>query len=200
MLILAFDMATSVVTSALVADGQPLAERVSRPRSILEDIDALMRETGIERVDLDALAVGTGPGSFTGVRIGLATVRALAFALGLPAAGVSTFDALAAGAPGATPVIDAKRGELFVLQEGEPRCLRPTELALAPGTLCVGDGAIRYRAILEDEGAVIPPDESEQHVPKARFLASRARHFGPAEAIEPLYVRLPDFLGRTKKV
>jgi tRNA threonylcarbamoyladenosine biosynthesis protein TsaB len=190
--ILAFDMATSVVTSALVLDGEPLVERVSKPRSVLEDIHGLLREAGLRPEDLDALAVGTGPGSFTGVRIGLATVRALAFALDLPAAGVSTLDALAAGAPGAVPVIDAKRGEVFALVGGEPRCLKPADLEPVPGALCVGDGAVRYRSILEEQGAVIPPDESDQHVPRARFHALLARDFGPADAIEPLYLRVPD--------
>jgi tRNA threonylcarbamoyladenosine biosynthesis protein TsaB len=192
MLILAFDMATSVVTSALVRDGETLAARVSKPRSVLEDIDLVLREAGVEPGELDALAVGTGPGSFTGVRIGLATARALAYALDLPAAGVSTLDTLAAGAPGAVPVIDAKRGEVFALLDTEPLCAQPVALDLAPGTLCVGDGALRYRAILEDQGAVIPPDESDQHVPRASFLATLAVDFGPAEAIEPLYLRVPD--------
>jgi tRNA threonylcarbamoyladenosine biosynthesis protein TsaB len=192
MLILAFDMATSVVTSALVRDSEAVVERVSRPRSVLEDIDALHREAGIAPAELDAIAVGTGPGSFTGVRIALATARALAFGLDLPAAGVSTLDALAAGAPGAVPVIDAKRGEIFALLDGEPRCLKPHELELVSGTLCVGDGALRYRSSLEELGAVIPPDESDQHVPRARFHALLARDFGPADAIEPLYLRLPD--------
>jgi tRNA threonylcarbamoyladenosine biosynthesis protein TsaB len=192
MLILAFALATSVVTSALVRDGEPIAERVSRPSSLMEDIDALVRDGGVEPGQLDAIAVGTGPGSFTGVRIGLATARALAFALELPAAGVSTLEMLAAGAPGAVPVIDAKRGEVFALVGSEPECAKPAELDLAAGMRCVGDGALRYRAILEDLGAVIPPDESDQHVPKARLLASLATDFGPAEAIEPLYLRLPD--------
>jgi tRNA threonylcarbamoyladenosine biosynthesis protein TsaB len=191
-LILAFDLATSVVSTALVRDGEPLAERVSKPRSVLEDIDFLLREGGVEPAQLDALAVGTGPGSFTGVRIGLATARALAFALDLPAAGVSTLDALAAGAPGTVPVIDAKRAEVFALLEGEARCSRPDELDFAPGTVLVGDGALRYRASLEDQSAVIPPDESDQHVPRARFHASLARAFGPAEAIQPIYLRVPD--------
>jgi tRNA threonylcarbamoyladenosine biosynthesis protein TsaB len=109
MLILAFDTATDVATSALVDDGEVLGERVSRAVTLLEDVDALLRQAGARTGDLDALAVGIGPGSFTGVRIGLATARGLAFGLDLPVAGVSTLAALAAGAPGATPVIDARR-------------------------------------------------------------------------------------------
>jgi tRNA threonylcarbamoyladenosine biosynthesis protein TsaB len=109
MLMLAFDTATEVATSALVDDGEVLAERSSRARTLLEDVDALLRQGGANARDLDALAVGIGPGSFTGVRIGLATARGLALALELPGAGVSTLAALAAGAPGAIPVVDARR-------------------------------------------------------------------------------------------
>ena len=127
MLILAFDTATETATSALVADGEVLGERVSRAVTLLEDVDALLRRASARPRDLDALAVGIGPGSFTGVRVGLATARGLALSLGLPVAGVSTLDALAAGAPGAVPVIDARRREVFALL-GEPRVLAPAEL------------------------------------------------------------------------
>src|ERR687885_1815228 len=132
MLILAFDTATDVATSALVADGELLGERVSRAVTLLEDVDALLRQGGAHQHEIDALAVGIGPGSFTGVRVGLSTARALAFALDLPVAGVSTLDALGAGAPGALPVVDARRREVFVL-DGEPRVVRPEELELDPG-------------------------------------------------------------------
>src|SRR5213082_272067 len=109
MLILAFDTATEIATSALVADGEVLGERVSRAATLLEDVDALLRQGGARPDDVDALAVGIGPGSFTGVRIGLAVARGLALVLDVPVAGVSTLAALAAGAPGAIPVVDAKR-------------------------------------------------------------------------------------------
>src|SRR6266702_7421281 len=112
---LAFDTATEVATSALVNDGEVLGERYSRAVTLLEDIDALLRQAGAHPADIDRLAVGTGPGSFTGVRIGLAVARGLALSLDVPGSGVSTLAALAAGAPGALPVVDAKRREVFTL-------------------------------------------------------------------------------------
>jgi tRNA threonylcarbamoyladenosine biosynthesis protein TsaB len=160
--------------------------------TLLEDVDALLRQGGAHADELDALAVGIGPGSFTGVRVGLSTARGLALALEIPVAGVSTLDALAAGAPGATPVIDARRSEIFVLQDGEPRVFRPRELQIAPATPCVGNGAVRYRAELEAAGAEVPPDVDERHLPRARYHAELARNFGPAETVEPLYLRVPD--------
>jgi tRNA threonylcarbamoyladenosine biosynthesis protein TsaB len=191
MLILAFDTATDVATSALVSDGEVLGERSSRAVTLLEDVDALLRQAGAHTRDLDALAVGIGPGSFTGVRVGLATARGLALALDIPVAGVSTLDALAAGAPGAVPVVDARRREIFVLLN-EPRVLPPTELEIEAGTVLVGSGAVRYRAALEAIGAEIPPDDDERHVPRARFHVQLAREYGPAETVEPLYLRIPD--------
>ena len=134
-LILAFDTATDRATTALVDDGEVLGERVTRASALLEDVDALLRQAGAHPGDIDGLALGTGPGSFTGIRIGLAAARGLALALGVPAAGVSTLDALAAGAPGATPVIDAKRREVFV----------PGPRAVAPADLERDGGALRRR-------------------------------------------------------
>ena len=188
MLILAFDTATDVATSALVSDGEVLGERTSRAVTLLEDVDALLRQAGTHTRELEALAVGTGPGSFTGVRIGLSTARGLALALGLPVAGISTLDALAAGAPGALPVIDARRREVFV----PGRVLAPAEVEVGRSRLCVGNGAVRYRDVLEANGAEIPPDNDERHLPRARFHAQLARDFGPAEQVEPLYLRVPD--------
>ena len=74
----------------------------------------------------------------------------------------------------------------------EPRALAPSELELEPGTVCVGNGAVRYRATLEAAGAEIPPDRDERHLPRARFHAQLAREFVPAEEVEPLYLRVPD--------
>jgi tRNA threonylcarbamoyladenosine biosynthesis protein TsaB len=189
MLMLAFDTATTVATSALVDDGEVLGERVSRAQTLLEDVDALLRQGGAHPRDLDALAIGIGPGSFTGVRIGLAAARALALSLGVRGAGVSTLAALAAGAPGALPVIDARRQEVFTLVDGEPFVLAPADVR---AELCVGDGAVRYRDVLEANGAVVPADDDERHLPRARFHVALAHDFGDVDTIEPLYLRAPD--------
>ena len=195
MLILAFDTATHRATSALVRDGEVLGERVSIASRVLADADELLGEAGLEQGDITHVAVGTGPGSFTGIRIGLAAARGLSFSLGVPVAGVSTLDALSAGAPGAVPVIDARRREVFVLL-AEPRVLPPSDLALAPGTTCVGDGAVRYRELLEEAGVEVPPDDSPLHVPWARHHAALARNYGAGGDVEPIYLRLPDAVAR----
>jgi len=70
--------------------------------------------------------------------------------------------------------------------------LAPDRLELPPGTVCVGSGAVRYRAVLEAAGAEIPHDRDERHIPRARFHAQLARDFGPADAVEPMYLRVPD--------
>jgi tRNA threonylcarbamoyladenosine biosynthesis protein TsaB len=187
-LILAFDTATDVATCALVDDSEVLGERASMAKTLLEDIDALLRQASARPVEIDAIVVGTGPGSFTSTRIGLAMARGLSLGLGVEGAGVSTLDALAAGAENALPLIDARRGEVFV----------PGGLALPPGEveadgrLCVGSGAIRHRKTLEERGAVIPPDDDPRHVPRARLHARLATSFGPVDLIEPIYVRAPD--------
>ncbi len=191
-MILAFDTATDVATSALVRDGEVLGERASRAVRILNDIDALLAEAGLAQADVDRIVVGTGPGSYTGLRMGLITARTLSFALAVPLAGVSTLAALAAGSPGALPVIDGRRGEVFTLVGGAPRVVRPDELAVQPDTPYVGDGAVRYRDVFERAGGEVPPDASAVHVPWARHHASLAADFGPADTVEPIYLRLPD--------
>jgi tRNA threonylcarbamoyladenosine biosynthesis protein TsaB len=192
MLTLAFDTAPPGAPRARADDGEVLGERVSRAQTLLEDVDALLRQGGAHPRDLDALAIGVGPGSFTGVRIGLAAARGLALSLDLRGAGVSTLDALGAGAPGAVPVIDARRREVFTLVDGEPAVLAPAELELPAGTVCVGDGARRYRVLLEERGAVVPPDDDERHLARARFHVQLVRELVPVEQIEPLYLRVPD--------
>lgn len=192
MLILAFDTATDRATSALVWDGEVLGELTSRPVTVLEDLDALLRRGGVRDSQVEGIAVGVGPGSFTGLRMGLITARTLAFAWGAGLAGVSTLDALAAGAPDAVPVIDARRREVFARVGGEAVVVSPVELRVEGGRTYVGDGAVRYREEIERRGGVIPPDGSELHLPRARFHAELAVDFGAPDLVEPMYLRIPD--------
>jgi len=122
MRILALDTATSACTVAVVEDDAPLAEltlQVPRAHStrLMPLVAQAVAESGLAKTDLDALAVGVGPGSFTGLRIGLSTVKGLAFALGKPCVGVPTLKALAYGTGAqlglVVPMLDAKRGEVF---------------------------------------------------------------------------------------
>jgi tRNA threonylcarbamoyl adenosine modification protein YeaZ len=191
-LILAFDTATDIATSAVVRGNEVLGERASRAVTILKDVDELLADAGARAADVDGIAVGTGPGSYTGLRMGLVTARVLSLTLGAPVAGVSTLDALAAGSPGAVPVIDARRSEVFALVGGAPAVLGPADLEVPAGMLLVGDGAVRYRELFQAVGGDVPPDEDPRHIPWARHHALLARDFGPAEAAEPIYLRVPD--------
>jgi tRNA threonylcarbamoyladenosine biosynthesis protein TsaB len=176
MLTLAFDTATGTATVALVRDADVIGERTGRASEVLAEADELLLEAG----------------SFTGVRIGLAAARGVGLAVDVPVAGVSTLEALSAGSPGSVPAIDARRGELFTLVSGRVRCLAPDALEVDEGRTYVGDGAVRYRAEIERRGGVVPPDGSELHLPRARFHALLAGAGGPAELVEPVYLRAPD--------
>lgn len=194
-LLLSFDTATHVATVALLDGDRVLGERVSRAHRVLVEADELLSLAGYGAGDVEALAVGTGPGSFTGLRVGLAAAHGFCLARETPVAGVSTLEALAAGAQGAIPVIDGGRREVFALDDGEPRSLPAGELLFPPGATLVGDGAVRYRTVLEELGAEIPPDGDDSHVPCARHHAALARAagtFGPVERLQPVYVREPD--------
>lgn len=194
-MILSFDTATDVATACLSARGEVLAESATAGRSVgaqhlLDDVHRLFGEAGVELGDVGTIVAGTGPGTFTGLRIGLATARALGFALGVPVLGVSTLDALLHPAEVDVACIDARRGEVFCAGAGiDPAARTPQELAamLPPGAVVAGDGAVRYRGILA--GAEIPPDDSPLHVPHARHHAALIGSAGPPE---PCYLRAPD--------
>lgn len=122
MRILALETATSACSVAVVDGGNVLAEvtlQVPRAHStrLMPLIAQMITESGVARADLDGVAVGVGPGSFTGLRIGLATAKGLAWALGKPCVGVSTLRAMAYGTGAqiglVVPMLDAKRGEVF---------------------------------------------------------------------------------------
>lgn len=194
-LVLAFDTATHVATVAVLDGDSVVGERITQAHRVLEAAHETLAAAGAGPADIAALVVGTGPGSFTGLRLGLAAAQGFALARDVPAAGVCTLEALAAGSPGALPVVDGGRREVFTLLEGEPVSLAPGDVPAGPGTTCVGDGAVRYRSALEALGADVPPDAADTHVPHARHHARLARErgsFGLASSITPVYVREPD--------
>ncbi len=188
-------------------DARDLTARPAHGRELMPAVAGVIADAELGFGDLDAVAVGTGPGAFTGLRIGIATARALAAALGLPLHPVSSLAALAAGAdaPLALAVLDARRSEVFAAlheqaeERWAPFVARPEALAecvratgLTP--LAAGDGAIRYRRELEAAGARIPPDDSPDHVVHALAVCRLGAQVAPVapEAVLPDYLRMPD--------
>src|SRR5207253_3274915 len=122
MLILGVDTSLPLLSAALLRDDTLLGSvalegKGSRNEKLLPAIDWLLNESGIDRRDIDLFAVTRGPGSFTGVRIGLATVQGLALALDRPVCAMSTHEAIA-GERSITIVDDAGRGEFYVSRFG----------------------------------------------------------------------------------
>jgi tRNA threonylcarbamoyladenosine biosynthesis protein TsaB len=194
---------------AFAVDPAParLFEPPAHSRELMPAVAAAIERAGVAWDDLDAIAVGVGPGTFTGLRIGVATARAIAHAREIPLHPVSSLAALAAGigeAP-ALPLIDAKRGELFAaLYDGDRELTpafvaRPDEIAARAGArasraLAAGDGAVRFESVLEAAGLRIAPGDSEAHVVHALNVCRLARSV-PAEspeAVFPNYLREPD--------
>ncbi len=214
MRVLGFDTATRATTVAL-ADGDRVLERRddpppgARPRHasrLMPMVADLLAEAGWGVAELDRIAVGVGPGTFTGLRIGVATARALAQACGVELVGVSTLESLARGGEGSVcAVLDARRGEVFAaawdaeapLLDAAP--LAPAVLAqrleeLGRPMLVLGDGAIAFRDVLEQRSALIPDDDSPLHrvtaVNHCRLGVEMAA--GDVSAVLPDYIRLPD--------
>jgi tRNA threonylcarbamoyladenosine biosynthesis protein TsaB len=220
-----FDTSTAAASACVVrSDGEtfehvPPPERLLEPpghsRELLPAVEELMERAGVGWSDVSGVAVGVGPGTFTGLRIGVATARALATAAHVPVHPVSSLAALAAGieatqaesgdAPLALPLIDARRGEVFgALYRGreqlaEPFAARPEEVAERAGhelagALAAGDGSLRFRQILEAAGVRVAPDGSGLHVVRALYVCRLATGV-PAErpeAVLPTYIRDPD--------
>lgn len=209
MVVLGIDTATpSTVVGLLRADGTVLERRddpEGRPNHASRVL-ALVDEVVDDWAAVTRIAVGVGPGGFTGLRIGIATARALAQARGLELVPVSSLAALAAGADPSPPtrvaaVLDARRGEVFLglYEDGrtvrEPAALAPDVAAEAvgAGTLAVGDGALRFRGTLERAGAAVPGDADPVH----RIAAGPLCRLGaaasvPAREVLPDYRREPD--------
>jgi tRNA threonylcarbamoyladenosine biosynthesis protein TsaB len=162
MRVLAVETSTLAGGVAVLDDDHVLGEylldvRVTHSERLLVAVDRVLTDAGLRIEDVDGLAVARGPGSFTGLRIGLSTVKGLAFARALPIAAVPTLDAMAAGIPFAelsvVPVIEARKGEIYtsryrwdgarMRREWEYLALTPADLGsrLDEPTILVGDGA-----------------------------------------------------------
>ena len=162
MLVLAADTSLPILSVALVNDGAlagaiALEGRGSRNEKLLPAIDWLLSENGIDRRTLDLFAVTRGPGSFTGVRIGLATMQGLALALGRPVCAMSTHEAVAFGEPGQVAVVDdAGRGELYVSCFDDGRETLAPHIGLAPEGVAPDDRrVIRMAEVMQRDNVAL---------------------------------------------
>ncbi|HEX2061650.1 MAG TPA: tRNA (adenosine(37)-N6)-threonylcarbamoyltransferase complex dimerization subunit type 1 TsaB, partial [Thermoanaerobaculia bacterium] len=139
MLVLSADTSLPILSVALIRDGALLGAlalegKGSRNEKLLPAIDWLLAENGVDRREIDLFAVTRGPGSFTGVRIGLATMQGLAMAIGKPVCAMSTHEAAAFGEAGRVAIVDdAGRGELYVSLFEDGREVVPPHLGARPG-------------------------------------------------------------------
>ena len=184
MLILAADTSLPILSVALVSDGAlvgatAMEGKGSRNEKLLPAVDWLLAENGIDRRDLELFAVTRGPGSFTGVRIGLATLQGLALALHRPVCAMSTHEAIAFGESGRVAVADdAGRGELYVSVFEDGRELVAPHLASAV-----------------DEPRVVRVSDVLQSANVAVRCARRAASIENLDAyrdVTPIYVRLAE--------
>ncbi len=233
MRILAFDTATPATTVALadlpapgaapagtaieLRDDPAPGSRPNHTRRLLELIQEVMARAATGWSDIDRIAVGIGPGTFTGLRIGIATAHALSRARELPLVGVSTLEALALPASDTTPpdgvmaVLDARRGEAFAAAWApgsrpgrEPPTLSPAVLdpgslvkaaaELGPGSLAVGDGAVKFAEDLRRSGLIVAPADSGLHHVTALAHCRLAIDLEPGRLgdVQPEYLRQPD--------
>jgi tRNA threonylcarbamoyladenosine biosynthesis protein TsaB len=213
--LLALESAASAGSVAVCDTKRVLAYRSGPPGAanadrLVELIDAALDEAGVDYPDLDVIAVNHGPGSFTGVRAGVAAARALALALGRPVIAVNTLEVLAA-AVGAQPAgtivaaVDARRDQVYaqtfdhrLVALGRPRALAPEDVTLGdarPPLRLVGSGAALIRAALPEALPVVCESAEANALGVARrALARLAAGERPREGrtVQPLYLRPPD--------
>jgi tRNA threonylcarbamoyladenosine biosynthesis protein TsaB len=217
LIVLGIDTATSATAVALrlgdgsvheARDDPPAGAHPGHATRLLGMAAELLDAAGISARELDRVAVGSGPGAFTGLRVGVATARGLAQSLSAPLVAVPSLAALALTAPGGGPlltVIDARRSEVFAAPFAAPEgpqlapasVLAPTQVGelAGDGVVAVGDGARCYRAELEEAGLLVPPNEAPEHLLRASAVCALGAEAAPAEdyqLVVPDYLRRPD--------
>jgi tRNA threonylcarbamoyladenosine biosynthesis protein TsaB len=222
-LVLALETSSAVTSVAVVRavddawSAEVLAESAVRlgaaaGEGVVEVIDRVLRAASVAFADVELLAVGVGPGSFTGTRVGVATAKGLAIATGKPLRGVSAFEALAADAGARVGervlvAIDARKSEIYaavvtcgaddVAATSEPRHLAPARISEAFSiddvARAVGDGVALAPALASLRASRVGP-----LVPRAAAIAAiagarqRRAPLDEVDVLEPLYVRPPD--------
>jgi tRNA threonylcarbamoyladenosine biosynthesis protein TsaB len=194
--------------SVALLQGDRLRERglpadVPTAEALLPAVDALLREAGVALSELSGFAVSIGPGSFTGLRIGVATVKGLAFGSDRPVAAVPTLAVLAAGAPGPGPVVallDARRGEAYAAGYRAPGDLEPAALPeglyggealasrLPAGCRLVGEAAALAAPALGQAPRLVSPPRAADVGRLGRVILARGQGV-PAAILVPRYVR-----------
>ncbi len=229
MITLCLDSCSGPGSIALGQDGQPLAESMlAAPAKrqngwLLPELERLLISSSLTLNQIDLFACTVGPGAFTGVRTGVATVQGLALAQGKPCVGLSTLALLAAGLPHAAhpvcPLLDARKSEVYAglyrcadlpvpLLEDRATAPAPWLAQLNGPTIFTGDGALRYRELITatlGNDALFAP--SSQTIPRAGhgiLLAEQAFRNGESLAPEqllPRYLRLSEAeLSRQQKI
>jgi tRNA threonylcarbamoyladenosine biosynthesis protein TsaB len=224
-IVLGLDTSTpSTVVGLRLADGTTLqgrddpkgGERPGHATRLLPLVNGLLSKAGLEWSAVTRIAVGAGPGTFTGLRIGVATARGLAQSLAVELVGVSSLLALAHAAriekpddAGVLAVIDARRNEVFVAAyDGDmevlaPQALAPTDMSELLGRAkantglarwtAVGDGATRYRDAIEHLDVIVPGEDSPLHRIDACTLCELGERASPGGVhVVPNYLRRPD--------
>ncbi len=216
MLILAFESTARAASAALLRDGRLLSQYtqcsgLTHSRTLLPMGEDMLKNAELSLQDVDLLAVAHGPGSFTGVRIGVSMVKGLAWAADKPCVGVSTLEAMAwhglAAGGLVCPVMDARRSQvynaLFRIENGRPlrltedRPLALSELAedlrgLNERAFLVGDGAeLTYRALTEQGiPCVLAPENLRMQSAWGVAMAAQDKTPGTADELLPVYLRL----------
>jgi tRNA threonylcarbamoyladenosine biosynthesis protein TsaB len=203
---LAFDTATPVVTVALhdgtrVLSGESAAAARRHGELLAAMIERVLEAGGVGRTDLEAIAVGTGPGPYTGLRAGVVTARVLASALRIPAVGVCTLDVMARAAARAAAgrefivAADARRKEVYWARYGpagqrvgDPAVGAPAAMTSAASCPVAGEGPVLYPELFPRPIPPRYPDAADL----AEIAARRLAEHDPPGPPEPLYLRRPD--------